>query len=156
MRAPAGLWRGSDAFPGIADSVRQRPSRSATAALVDNSGRAPDCYTDKGNICSIFIRRRDAPRRVAGGAQHAASGSLYWHPRHNEHAERVTTTSGRRRTRCCTNTDIAFGQRTDGDMLQPTIIFTLKQSEQVTKPKGSHDSFAEMTDEVSIFLVLRG
>ena len=38
-------------------------------------------------------------------------------------------------------------------MFKPTIIFTLKQSEQVTKPKGSHDSFVEMTDEVSIFEV---
>ena len=38
-------------------------------------------------------------------------------------------------------------------MFKPTIIFTLTQSEQVTKPKGSHDSFVEMTDEVSIFEV---
>ena len=50
-----------------------------------------------------------------------------------------------------TNTNTTFGQSIDGDIVKPTIIFALKQSKQVTKPKGSHHCFAETSGNTIYF-----
>ena len=79
-----------------------------------------------------------------GGAQHPASNSLYWQPRHNEHANRGSTMTGCESVGS-TSTNITFGKRIDGDMYKLTDSHSLKRSRQVTKPRGSHHYFVEMT-----------
>ena len=62
-------------YSGLSDH-RAQPPHEASRPQSTIRDEYPDCDTDNGNCCSIFVRRLDAPRRSAGGAQHAASGSL--------------------------------------------------------------------------------
>ena len=64
LDASSRLWRSSDAIPGIADSVRSsisdhraQPPHEASRPQSTIRDEYPDCYTDKGNCCSMFIRR---------------------------------------------------------------------------------------------------
>ena len=147
----AGLWRTSDAIPGIADSVHSATSdhraQEPHEALVPQStirNEYLDCYTDKGNSCSILIHRRHAPRRIARGAQHASFRFAKLASSSKCTRQKLPPRKGDGK-QCCTDTDIAFAQRPDVDMCMYTIILALKPSEQVTK--GSHHCFVEMTSD---------